>query len=129
MLTNIRLAVIGQRELCGPAVEAAIMSYLEEIRPILVVSGGAKGVDSIAASLSRQMGIDVLEFFPDLSNAKSRIDFISSYYKRNQMIVDNCDVVLAIVGNIKTGCTFATVKMARKSGKPVILHRIFPSCQ
>lgn len=105
------------------------MSYLEDIKPMLVVSGGAKGVDTIAASLSRQMGIDVLEFLPDLSNARSRIDFVSAYYKRNKMIVDNCDIVLAIVGERKTGGTIGTIKIAKKSGKPVILHQICSNYQ
>lgn len=49
---------------------------------IIVVSGGAHGVDTTAAQAARARGLTVLEYLPELEGLKGRHEFTQAYYAR-----------------------------------------------
>jgi len=117
------LAIIGQRELTEEQVSGVILESLSRLMPSKVISGGAKGVDSIAISISRKLGIETVEFLP-VFKSKARYDVINGYYERNKKIVDACDLLIAIVGSRKSGGSFYTINYAKKIGKEVIIYQV-----
>ena len=117
------LAIIGQRELTEEQISGIILESLSKLMPSKVISGGSKGVDSIAISISRKLGIETVEFLP-VFKSKSRHDVVNGYYERNKKIVNACDLLIAIVGNRKTGGSFYTIKYAKSIGKEVIIYQV-----
>ena len=89
---------------------------------VVIVSGGAQGVDRSAAEFGRQRGLDIIKCLPDLAGCKERHDFTIKYYERNQRIVDQSDLIVAFTEK-ESGGTWDTIKRARKCGKPVKVIR------
>lgn len=88
----------------------------------VVISGGAMGVDSIAAITAKNKGLEVVEHLPDLSGCKHNWEFTNRYYARNRRIVDDADCIVAFTDNT-TGGTWSTIKYARSSKKPYVVHK------
>jgi len=135
-----------------PAVKSKIRQFLShqlELHPdLLVISGGALGVDQIAAEVCVELGIPfvfVLPFpfriFTARWNSSSRAHLrslmasavrsfrvqsffsMSGYQLRNQVMVDHCDLLCA-VWNGSSGGTENTVRYAQSVGREI--HFIRP---
>lgn len=78
----------------------------------VVVSGGARGVDSWGAAFAEERGIEVEVFKPDWKKYGK-----SAGYKRNKEIVDAADDVVAFWDGQSKG-TLHTIQIAHKAGKP-----------
>ncbi len=92
----MRLAIVGSRTFedkdfmwrCLEEVKADLAQNYKEID--LIVSGGAGGADSLAQVYAREFAIPILIFYPDWKQYGK-----AAGPKRNQQIVDNCDIVVA----------------------------------
>ena len=84
-----------------------------------VITGGARGIDTLAFQAAESAGIRNRQFLPDWCRFPGKL-ILKAYHERNQQIVDRCDVLLA-VWNGKSRGTKNTLSYARKAGKPVFL--------
>lgn len=85
-----------------------------------IVSGGAIGVDALAAKYSREeLGREPLVFKPDYDKYPPRI----APLERNTTIVENSDLVLAFWDGKSRG-TKNTIDKAKKQGVPVWIIRV-----
>ena len=125
----MRVAIVGSRcpEFFGdgtrnpafPAVAESIYDFVHQLpADAVVVSGGATGPDWLGVSAARRRGLDAVEFLPHWNRYGKRAGFV-----RNQTIVDDCDEVHAWWDGKSKG-TKHTIDLARKAGKPVIIHEI-----
>ena len=80
----------------------------------LIISGGAKGIDTLAERYADMHGIEKLIIRPqyELFGRAAPI-------KRDEKMVDACDTVLAVWDGKSKGTAY-TLKYARKKGKAVI---------
>ena len=115
---------------------------------LLVISGGALGVDQVAAEVSLDLGIPfvfILPFPVDVMSARwsssarnhlldlvshavhtytvQRSFSMSGYQRRNEVMVDHCDLLCAVYDG-SPGGTANCVRYARSSGKAI--HFINP---
>ena len=81
----MKLAVIGSRDLFIDNIGLYLPKGITEI-----VSGGAKGIDSLAAEYAKNNNIKLVEFLPDYQKYKR-----GAPLKRNQKIAEYADQVLA----------------------------------
>lgn len=110
----MKYAVIGSRHIADID---WICSVLDKYDISLIVSGGAKGVDTIAANYCKHiLGIEPLVIRPEYDKYPSHV----APMVRNTAIIENCDEVIAIHDGKSTG-TLDAIKKARKLGKPVFL--------
>ena len=109
----MKLAIIGSRNLDVQNLEDYLPANVTEI-----VSGGAKGIDSIAASYARQHGIPLTEFLPDYQRYKR-----GAPLKRNQQIANYADEVLAFWDGQSRGTLF-TVNLFKQQGKNVTVIQL-----
>ena len=116
----MRIGIIGSRSF--PRLDQVEAAIVELPSGCTVISGGAKGVDSIAASTARSRGIYVIEHLPNLEGCSRRHEFTKRFYERNQKIVDDCDSLIAFTEK-ESGGTWDSIKRARKAGKPVRIVR------
>ena len=104
----MKTAVIGSRGITDINLETYLPEGTDEI-----VSGGAKGVDTLAREYAVQHGIRLTEFLPDYSRYKR-----GAPLKRNEQIIEYADVILAFWDGQSKGTKFVIDK-AEKSGKEV----------
>ena len=108
----MKLAVVGSRDFANKR----LMD--EELRKLLpltqVISGGARGADSLAERWARHNGIEVQVFYPDPKKYKH------PYHHRNRLICEACDRLVAFWNGHSTGTRY-TIGYARKIGKPVTI--------
>lgn len=104
----MKTAVIGSRGITDINLETYLPEGTDEI-----VSGGAKGVDTLAREYAVKHGIRLTEFLPDYSRYKR-----GAPLKRNEQIIEYADVILAFWDGQSKGTKFVIDK-AEKSGKEV----------
>lgn len=110
----MKLAIIGSRTIID---KEKIFLELEEIYKTkkidLVVSGGAKGPDSIGEYWAKEKGIPVKVFLPDWVNLGKSAGMI-----RNKDIIQECDMVIAFWDGKSKG-TLNAIEIAKKMNKKV----------
>ena len=108
MIHNI--AIVGSREYPSPA---PIEAYVAEL-PVgtVIVSGGARGVDSWAAEAARAHGLKVTEFLADWERHGR-----GAGPKRNAEIVEAADELVAFWDGRSRG-TLNSVALAVRKGIP-----------
>lgn len=110
----MKLAVVGSRAINDVDLDWILKTFeVDEI-----VSGGARGVDSLAASWAARHGVPTKVFLPDYSRFGRRAPLV-----RNEDIVAYADEVLAIWDGESRGTAY-TVAAARRAGKPVHIHHV-----
>jgi predicted Rossmann fold nucleotide-binding protein DprA/Smf involved in DNA uptake len=115
----MKIAIVGSRTRdCKDEVFKAVAA----LSPTdVVVSGGARGVDSWAAEAARERGMEVIEHLPNISKGASRQEAIAELMGRNTKIAQECDEMIAfphLEANGKGG-TWDSIRKARKMGKTV----------
>lgn len=112
----MKIAVVGSRDFANKRLMDA---ELRKLLPIAqVISGGARGADSLAEQWARHNGIDVKVFLPDHKAYRH------PYHHRNRLIVEACDQLVAFWNGHSTGIKY-TIGYARRMGKPVSIVRAF----
>lgn len=122
----MKIAIVGSRDVSAKleleisAQIEALIEYLICVRrvEVTVVSGGARGVDSIARRVAEDAWVPCQEFIPDWEKHGKKAGFL-----RNKQIVDACDELHAWWDGKSKG-TKHSIDLARKAGKPVTIHAI-----
>jgi predicted Rossmann fold nucleotide-binding protein DprA/Smf involved in DNA uptake len=83
-----------------------------------IISGGAKGADSLAAKYAKESNIELKEFLPDWNRYGK-----SAGFKRNKQIVDASDIIVAFWDGESRG-TANTISLAHEQNKTV--YRYWP---
>jgi len=103
-------------------VRRIIEKSVEKYGDVTVVSGACpKGADLFAAQAAREMGIKLFEFPVPKGMRGDMSAFVMGAFARNRTIVENSDVVFALVHPDRTGGTENTVGHALGLGAPVFL--------
>nr|DAY41537.1 MAG TPA: Protein of unknown function (DUF2493) [Caudoviricetes sp.] len=115
----MKLAIIGSRSFTDT--ELAWNTYknlpfLDQITHI--VSGGAKGADSIAELLAKWSGKEMIVHYPDWDKYGKQAGFI-----RNRLIINDSDCVLAF-WDLKSKGTLNSIQLATKKGILVHIKRV-----
>ena len=104
----MKIAVIGSRTVDGIDFDAIGTKEGDTI-----ISGGARGADSLAAAEARRRGLVVVEYLPEYERYGRGAPLV-----RNRQIVAACDRLVAF-WNGKSRGTAYTIREARKNGKQV----------
>ncbi len=108
------IAVVGSRDFDGyNYLSKSLEIYFPTIDKI--ISGGARGADSLAARYAKEHDIPLIEFLPDWDRYGK-----SAGFKRNQQIVDATNVVVAYWDGKSHG-TKHSINIADALQKPVLI--------
>lgn len=115
------VALVGSRNRdCRADVEAVVAALPEGT---VIVSGGARGVDTWAADAARARGLEVIEYKPKITHGMEQREIVAELMARNTDIARECDRVIAWphteAHEKQSGGTYDTIKKARRMGKPV----------
>ena len=114
------IGITGSRKFTDTdCMEQAIL----EMKPSLLLTGGAAGADTIAEGIARKHGIPCKVYLPAFKTDATIKYHPRWYLERNKEIVDACDVLLAFFAGEKSKGTEYTVEYAKKISKPI---KVFP---
>ena len=105
----MKLLIVGSRSIIDYDLSAHIPEGVE-----LIISGGAKGIDTLAEQYADAHGIEKLIVRPQYDRFGR-----AAPIKRNEEMVSLCDTVLAIWDGESRGTRY-TLDYARKKGKEII---------
>jgi len=90
---DTHLAIVGSRTITNEKFVNRILNCYKFMfgKPTCIISGGAKGIDTIGETWADTLGIEKKIFLPDWDKYGKRAGFI-----RNEDIIKNCDICLAI---------------------------------
>lgn len=111
----MKVAVIGSRSFHNYEM---LKNVLSKYHISLIISGGAKGADSLAETYARENDIETLIFKPDWDKHGK-----SAGYIRNIDIIENSDLVIAFWDGKSKG-TKHSIDLAKKGNKKIIIERI-----
>ena len=114
---DVKMAIVGSRN-TGTVDFSLVMDELRQRvkNPITeIISGGAKGYDTMAAAWAILRGISVTELRPDYQKYGRAATFI-----RNRAIVDSADIVVAFWDGKSRGTKY-TIDYAEKKNKEIII--------
>lgn len=119
----MKLCIVGSRSITDPNfVFRTIDKFIKEqgVGKVTVISGGAKGVDSLAKEYARVRALDFVEFVPYHILDKT-VDFSKRFFFiRNKQMIDNADKVLALWDGKSSGTEHA-ISYSQKIGVPVMV--------
>lgn len=107
----MRVAIVGSRD--WKREDDVIRCIFNLPDDTVIISGGARGVDSMAEKWAKFRGLKVQIFQPNWGKYGKQAGMI-----RNSEIVANCDRLIAFHCNNSKG-TQNSIDKARKAGKPV----------
>lgn len=106
--------MVSRAERLPSGTELAIERHVSSLRPdTTVISGGARGVDSVAAASARAHGLETIEILPDYDRHGRRAPLI-----RNDLIAERCDHMVAFWDGRSRGTQHA-IACAKRIGKSV----------
>lgn len=106
----MKLLIVGSRSITDFDLSEYVPSQTD-----LIISGGAKGVDTLAEEYADQHQISKLILRP-----KYHLYGKAAPIKRNEQMVDVADEILIIWDGISRGAQH-TLKFAKKKNKPITL--------
>ena len=109
----MKVAVIGSRSIT----EADLEPYIPEDTE-MIISGGAKGVDTLARMYAEKKRIPYLEIRPDYNRYGRK----AAPLIRNREIVNKADLVIALWDGVSGGTAY-TVQYAESIEKRLLLIR------
>ncbi len=117
----MKIAVTGSRSITSKDwvnyhLDKITQGYVDMGVPVTIISGGAKGVDSIANDWAYARKCDFVLFKP-YHLVDNREEFRPKFFfVRNKQIVDNADEVVCFWDGVSSG-TASTIELAEKAGK------------
>jgi len=116
----IKVAIVGSRGfkdlmLVAKKVQELNDAALADGSRVIIVSGGARGVDTAAENAANALGMDTVIFKPDWNKYGKRAGFI-----RNVDIITQSDVVIAFWDGKSNG-TRHDIYLAKEQGKPTTI--------
>lgn len=106
----MKVAVVGSRSITAYPLKEVLPAETTEI-----ISGGARGVDTLAREYAQQHGIPLTEIRPDYARYGK-----GAPLRRNLEIIKRADMVIALWDGKSTG-TAQVIAECRKQGKPMIV--------
>jgi hypothetical protein len=112
---EMRLAIVGWRGFTNKTLfDTELKNFTDEYgMPSLVVSGGAKGADTLAEEWAKEHNIKMLTLKPDWSTGKA------AGILRNTDIVRECTHMVAFPSEAYGKGTQDSIRKAKRDGKPV----------
>ncbi len=104
----MRIAIVGGRDFQDYDL---LKTSIDWVPGDVIVSGGAKGADSLGARFAKENGLELVEYLPDWTKFGKRAGFL-----RNELIIKDSDVVYAFWDGKSKG-TESSINLAKKYKK------------
>ena len=108
----MKLAVVGSRNFNDYPLLKKYLDYIHSKQPIThIISGGAKGADSLSEKWANENGIEKIIFYPNWNKFGKRAGFL-----RNESIINECNKCIAFWDGKSKG-TKHSIDLCEKNNK------------
>lgn len=114
----MKIAIVGSREPGNINFAKELEKRINIQSGDTIISGGAKGIDSLAAEYATAHGLALVEIRPNYAKNGRGATFI-----RNREIVDNADMVVVFWNGTSKGTKY-TIDYANKKGVTTLIIAI-----
>lgn len=114
----MKIAIVGSREPGNINFAKELEKRINIQSGDTIISGGAKGIDSLVAEYATAHGLALVEIRPNYAKNGRGATFI-----RNREIVDNADMVVAFWNGTSKGTKY-TIDYANKKGVTTLIIAI-----
>lgn len=114
----MKIAIIGSRNPGNINFAQELERHVDFSDGDFIVSGGARGIDTLAAQYANDNDLGLIECLPDYEKHGRGATFI-----RNRQIVESSDIVVAFWNGISKGTKY-TIDYAKKKGVTTIIIKI-----
>ncbi len=112
----MKIAIVGGRDFNDYELLTTKLNEFKNEKCIdYIISGGAKGADTLAERFASENNLDILVFKPDYKKYGRGATIV-----RNTQIIENADVVFAFWNGVSKG-TYDSIKKAKKLGKNLFI--------
>ena len=112
---NKKIAIIGSRDFKNKILlDSTMQELLLKYNITHIVSGGAKGADTLGVQWANKQNIETIIFYPNFKKRKN------AYHFRNRQIVKEIDILVAFWNGHSTGTKY-TINFAKSLEKEVII--------
>lgn len=122
-MTTLKIIIAGSRSITDYAIllqalqEGINAEVITRAHNYEIVSGGARGVDTLARKYAQEYGYVLTEMKPQYKGANDR----GAPIRRNIDIANYGDILIAVWDGISSG-TKHIIEYMQKLGKPVYVH-------
>ena len=118
-MDEFRLAIIGSRDFNDYVVLSTLVTDCHmNVGITHVISGGAKGADSLGAQWAKDHGVQLVEYLPDWDKYGK-----SAGFRRNSDIIDDSDAVMAF-WDMESRGTLDSINKANERGLDVFIYNM-----
>jgi predicted Rossmann fold nucleotide-binding protein DprA/Smf involved in DNA uptake len=123
----MKVAIIGSRSITDKDfifkyIDLVVSSQVPMDQPLTVISGGAKGVDTVAYEYAVEHGHDFILFKPYHLIDRAEPYRPRFFFTRNKQMADNADLVIAFLNpKGKSNGTRNMIDYCRKNHKPLVV--------
>jgi YspA, cpYpsA-related SLOG family len=107
----MKLAVVGSRNFTNYNILFHVLTEVVTWQISQIISGGAKGTDTLAKQFAEEFNIPLVEYLPEWNVYGKAAGML-----RNKHIVDNCDKLIAFWDGHSPG-TRSSIELANRSNK------------
>lgn len=112
----MKIAIIGSREFSNKEyLNKSMQTIKDKYNISLIVSGGAKGADTLGERWANKNKIKTKIFLPDFKRKHP-------YFYRDRLIAEEADLVIAFWNGRSSGTRY-TIDYSRKISKEVIIFK------
>mgnify|MGYP003610618121 CR=1 FL=1 len=113
---TVRVGIVGSRSITFSEYVFSVLDFylsrLLEENEVVIISGGAIGIDKLAEDFAEERKLKTEIYLPDYKQYGKSATFI-----RNQQIIDNSDYLIAITTG--SNGTADSIKRAKKKNIPI----------
>tara|TARA_B100002003_G_scaffold86929_1_gene81354 strand:- start:4063 stop:4599 length:537 start_codon:yes stop_codon:yes gene_type:complete len=126
---TLRIAIVGSRKRAAQSDRDAVEAFVATLpADAVVVSGGAAGIDTLAAEAAERRGLAVEIIRPEIPPSAGRRAATKAFHARNVQVVERSDVVVAFASPERRGGTEHTIRVAKARGLPVFVELAGDPC-
>lgn len=114
----MKIAIVGSRNPGNINIANEIEKRINIRNVEAIISGGAKGIDTLAAEYAKKNDVQLIEYRPDYAKHGRAATFI-----RNRQIIENSDMVVAFWNGESRGTKYS-IDYANKIGRKTLIINI-----
>jgi predicted Rossmann fold nucleotide-binding protein DprA/Smf involved in DNA uptake len=108
---KMKVGVVGSRRRISENDAKLIYEKIIELNPSEIISGGCKkGADFFAEVIAEELNIPIKIFRPNMKKGMNYFQRVQEYFRRNKLIAQRSDKLIAAVAKDRTGGTENTIK-------------------
>lgn len=118
----MKVAIVGSREFTDYNSMIKVMDKFLDMGVDTIVSGGARGADTLGETYARDNGLKFICHLPAHKLVPPGRYHPNNFFTRNTLIARDADFIIGFVNDVKSNGTWDTMEKGLRMGKKVYVY-------